>query len=124
MNRKAFLSGALFGFIYSLIGYGGFLAWNYYDISTPTNYMSIIVGLFGLPIAILFIPGSYILQLLKDIGFPVFTTFVPFPYYDPIPVIGIVLGSIILTLLGGLLGVVIFIAIRSFKSKKVQQNRF
>src|SRR3989304_7891025 len=115
MLSKAFLIGAVSGFIYSLSGYGSFLLWNYYETTlrvplTSTSAPDLIAFFVGLPnllIALLFLPGTFVLDQLKNVGLPVFSTSVPFPYYKPISIFGVILGIVALTIIGGLLGLLI-----------------
>ena len=127
MNRRPFLIGSLFGFIYSLIGYGGFFAWNYYEISSASldkaNLEGFVPGIFisllGLLTQLIFIPGSCTFQLFENIGFPVFATFsIPFPYKNSIPVLGVFFGFIILILLSGLIGLLMSLLFGVFFKRK------
>jgi len=125
MQGRIFFFSSLLGLFYSIVGYGGFLIWNYYEISkTPIPYSSggdmagffpsFFIGIIGLSIQIIFIPGSFILQLFKNLGLPVFTNQVPFPYHGSISILGLLLGSMILTILSGLIGLVIYLISKHF----------
>lgn len=132
---KKILIGAVFGFLYALLGYGSFLLWNTYELSRPPMtyatkmdgfVTTIFIGFAGLASALIFQPASAFLALFTKLGLPVFIpNDVPFPYHESIPMLGVLLGFILLISLGAVCGYLFFLLaqLRIKRKSTISQRR-